>query len=340
METRPSQRDETDAERLDRNLSELLQELRVAQTGVQVLFAFLLVLPFNERFRDVSAYERGVYFATLLFAAGATLFLIAPSAHHRVLFRLQDKRHVVFLANTLALAGTASLALAMTGAILLITTFLFGAAPGAIVAAVTFAGFVFVWYAVPWRRRRSRRRGGGVDGDLVTAARAYAAERHVGQTRRADGAPFIRHPEEVAGLLRETGAPEPVVAAGLLHDVVEKTPATVGDLEERFGSEVARLVDAVSEDDRISSYAPRKRALIDSALGAGPNAAAVFAADKVCKVRDFRARLLRADGRDHLEARKLEYYRQSLVALERTMPDHPLVRRLRQELAEVETVAR
>src|SRR5947208_10981583 len=131
-----SGRDETDVERLDRNLAELLQELRVAQTGVQVLFAFLLVLPFNNRFAHVSAYERGVYFATLLLAAAATLFLIAPSAHHRILFRLQEKRHVVLVANYLALAGTGCLALAMTGAVLLITTFLFGALTGAIVGGL------------------------------------------------------------------------------------------------------------------------------------------------------------------------------------------------------------
>src|SRR5437868_6130425 len=127
-----SGRYETEEERLDRNLSELLQELRVAQTGVQVLFAFLLVLPFNNRFTKVTSYEKGVYFATLLLAAAATLLFIAPSAHHRILFRLQDKHHVVATANKLALAGTACLALAMTGAVLLITTFLFGVAEGAV----------------------------------------------------------------------------------------------------------------------------------------------------------------------------------------------------------------
>src|SRR5919198_1588803 len=160
MREEPSRRDETDVERLDRNLSELLQELRVAQTGVQVLFGFLLVLPFNNRFPEISDYQRGVYFATLLFAAAATLLFIAPSAHHRVLFRLQDKRHVVFLANSLALAGTACLALAMTGAILLITSFLFGTATGVAVAAVTLLAFGFVWYAVPLRRRPTLMRGG------------------------------------------------------------------------------------------------------------------------------------------------------------------------------------
>src|SRR5436190_7716134 len=157
-EIQPSGRYETPEERLDRNLSELLQELRVAQTGVQVLFAFLLVLPFNNRFAQLSTYERGVYFATLLLAAAATLFLIAPSAHHRILFRLQEKRHIVLVANYLALAGTACLALAMTGAVLLITTFLFGTVTGAVVAGVTLVAFALVWYAVPLRRRLRLRR--------------------------------------------------------------------------------------------------------------------------------------------------------------------------------------
>lgn len=155
----PSGRDETEEQRLDRNLGELLQELRVAQTGVQVLFAFLLVLPFNNRFTKVTSYEKGVYFATLLLAAAATLLFIAPSAHHRILFRLQDKHHVVSTANKLALAGTACLALAMTGAVLLITTFLFGVVEGAAVAAVTLLAFSGVWYGLPLRRRwRVKRR--------------------------------------------------------------------------------------------------------------------------------------------------------------------------------------
>jgi MFS family permease len=152
--TRPSGREETEDERLDRNLAELLQEVRVAQTGVQVLFAFLLVLPFTNRFAEVTSAEKGVFIATLALAAVSTLFLIAPSAHHRVLFRLQDKRHVVLIANDLALAGTAALALAMTGSMLLITSFLFGTAAGISAGAVTALAFAAVWYAMPFQRRR------------------------------------------------------------------------------------------------------------------------------------------------------------------------------------------
>jgi hypothetical protein len=152
--TRPSGREESEEERLDRNLAELLQEVRVAQTGVQVLFAFLLVLPFTNRFAQVTPAEKGIYIATLALAAISTLFLIAPSAHHRVLFRLQDKRHIVLIANDLALAGTAALALAMTGSMLLITSFLFGTAAGISAGAVTALAFAAVWYAMPFQRRR------------------------------------------------------------------------------------------------------------------------------------------------------------------------------------------
>jgi predicted neutral ceramidase superfamily lipid hydrolase len=159
--TRPSGRQETEEERLDRNLAELLQEVRVAQTGVQVLFAFLLVLPFTNRFAQVTGYEKGVYIATLALAAVSTLFLIAPSAHHRVLFRLQDKRHIVLIANDLALAGTAALALAMTGSMLLITSFLFGTAAGIAAGAITAIAFAAVWYAIPFQRRRDLLRQGG-----------------------------------------------------------------------------------------------------------------------------------------------------------------------------------
>src|SRR6476469_3807094 len=92
-------RNESAAERLDRNLGELLQELRVAQTGVQILFAFLLTLPFTQRFGEVTRFERDVYFVTLMCAGSASAFLIAPVSYHRLLFRQREKHHVVFAAN-------------------------------------------------------------------------------------------------------------------------------------------------------------------------------------------------------------------------------------------------
>ena len=146
-------RDETEEERLDRNLTELLNELRVALPGVQVLFAFLLGVPFTQRFSELAAYQEDVYFGTLICAAAATAFLIAPSAHHRIEFRLQDKRHIVFLANRFAIVGLAFLAFAMTGVVLLITDFLFSPVATAVATSLTALLFLLLWYVMPFRRR-------------------------------------------------------------------------------------------------------------------------------------------------------------------------------------------
>jgi hypothetical protein len=147
-------RPETDAERVDRNLGELLGELRVALPGVQVLFAFLLVVPFNQRFADVTPFQEKVYFVTLLCSAAASAFLIAPSVHHRVEFRRQDKEHIVVVGNRLATAGLAFLAIAMTGVILLVTDVLFHTAMTVAAAVVVGATFAVLWFALPLRRRR------------------------------------------------------------------------------------------------------------------------------------------------------------------------------------------
>jgi high-affinity Fe2+/Pb2+ permease len=150
-------RDETEEERLDRNLTELLNELRVALPGVQVLFAFLLGVPFTQRFAELRGYQEDIYYATLICAAAAAVFLIAPSAHHRIEFRLQDKRHIVFLANRFAIAGLAFLALAMTGVVLLITDLLFGNVATVIATSLTAFTFTFLWYVMPLLRRRRLR---------------------------------------------------------------------------------------------------------------------------------------------------------------------------------------
>src|SRR5215211_363976 len=108
-----SERNETELERSDRHLSELMQEVRVAQTGVQVLFGFLLTVPFTARFEVLSQSQRALYFATLAVAGCAAMLLIAPSSHHRVLFRCGDKDHLVRVANRYALAGLGCVAVAM-----------------------------------------------------------------------------------------------------------------------------------------------------------------------------------------------------------------------------------
>jgi hypothetical protein len=146
------QQGETEKERLDRNLAELLQELRVAIPGVQVLFAFLLVVPFNQRFPEITTFQRTLYFVTLLLATAATACLIAPTAHHRVEFRAQDKKRIVFAATKLAIVGLALLAAAMTGAVMLITDLLYHATTVAIVAGVLALGFASLWFGWPVKR--------------------------------------------------------------------------------------------------------------------------------------------------------------------------------------------
>jgi hypothetical protein len=145
--------EETDKQRLDRNLEELLGELRVALPGVQVLFAFLLVVPFNQGYGRMSAFDRHVYFATLLATTLASILLIAPTVHHRIEFRHGDRAHLVESANRLTIAGLVVLAAAITGALLLISNLLFGTA-AAIVTTVAVVGTIAaVWYGMPMHRR-------------------------------------------------------------------------------------------------------------------------------------------------------------------------------------------
>jgi hypothetical protein len=153
MAERPSGREESEKQRLDRNLGELLQELRVALPGVQVLFAFLLTVPFQGGFERITPFQEKVYFACLLLTAVSASLLISPTSYHRMTFRLQQKRHMVFLANRFAIAGLACLALAMTGVVVLVTDVLFGALATAVVGAATFVMFTLLWFALPLHRR-------------------------------------------------------------------------------------------------------------------------------------------------------------------------------------------
>lgn len=170
--------------------------------------------------------------------------------------------------------------------------------------------------------------------DLVTrlpktrAALAYAEEHHAGQRRKADGAPFIEHPVEVAWLLYRVGAPDHVIAAGVLHDTIEKAGASVGELRERFGPRTARLVVALSEDPKISGYARRKAALREQVAAAGSEALMVFAADKISKVREL-------GSSRSVARRRLTHYRRCLELLERLLSDSPLVTQLRAEFDRV-----
>jgi len=147
---------ETTAERLDRNYNELLQELRVAQAGVQILFAFLLTLAFSQRFVQTSSFQRGTYVVTLLFAAGAAALLISPVAFHRIVFRRRQKDELVDSSNRLALGGLAMLLVAMVGAVLLILDLVLGGVVAAVLTAVVAAWFVGFWVVLPLARREPR----------------------------------------------------------------------------------------------------------------------------------------------------------------------------------------
>ncbi len=165
----------------------------------------------------------------------------------------------------------------------------------------------------------------------------FADEHHAGQRREVDDAPFVMHPQEVAGLLHDAGYEDEVVAAGVLHDVIEDTSANRADLEERFGPEVARLVAAVTDDPAIEDAAERKAALRLQVAAAGENAAVIFAADKVSKARELR--LIGTRGPLEPAARmKLDHYRESLDMLDQLIPGHELVERLRSELERIQAL--
>jgi (p)ppGpp synthase/HD superfamily hydrolase len=167
---------------------------------------------------------------------------------------------------------------------------------------------------------------------MTRAALEFALERHAGQVRGDHYAPFVQHPLEVASLLSLAGYDDAVVASGVLHDVLENTYTDVGEVEDRFGETVAALVQVVSEDVSITQDQTRKAALRAQVARSPAQAAAIFAADKVSKVRELRARLsygLSPEGADH----KVDHYEASLAMLEQRLGErNALVRQLRFEL--------
>ncbi|RJK93883.1 amine oxidase [Vallicoccus soli] len=138
---------------LDRNLNELLQELRVAQTGVQILFAFLLTLPFNARFDGTTEVQRVAYVVTLLLSAAATGTLIAPVAFHRLVFRRGKREELVRVANTLAVVGLGLLLLAVSGAVFLVVDVVVGGTGAVLLAGGAAAWFLVLWVLLPLRAR-------------------------------------------------------------------------------------------------------------------------------------------------------------------------------------------
>lgn len=146
---------ETKDERLNRELIELLNELRVALPGVQMLFGFLLAVPFTNRFPNITDTQLYVYYFTFMSTAAATIFLIAPTAYHRLRFRQRDKEQLIQTATRLTIVGTACLATALSGAVYLVSDLLFHAAATAIAAAAAAGLLLWLWYGLPlWRRAR------------------------------------------------------------------------------------------------------------------------------------------------------------------------------------------
>jgi hypothetical protein len=141
--------------RVDRELIELLNELRIVLPGVQVLFAFLLILPFNQGFAKVSDTQRAVYFGSFICTALATALFIAPSTYHRLRFRQRDKERMLFTANKLTIAGTILLLIATAGVVYLITDVLYHNVTAGLITAGMTAWFVWFWYGLPLSRRVS-----------------------------------------------------------------------------------------------------------------------------------------------------------------------------------------
>jgi uncharacterized membrane protein YhaH (DUF805 family) len=145
--------DETHEERVNRELIELLNELRVALPGVQVLFAFLLAVPFSERFAETTDLQRDSYMVALLSTLAGSVFLIAPSAYHRIRFRDRDKEALLQISNLFAIVGMVFLAIGMTAVVFLVTDLIFKATVTAVVTSLAAGLFALVWFALPLLRK-------------------------------------------------------------------------------------------------------------------------------------------------------------------------------------------
>jgi Family of unknown function (DUF6328) len=150
----PDPRNESEAERDDRNLAELLQELRVTGLGVQVLFGFLLSLPFTNRFARLSHGQRDLYLATLVLSALATALLLGPVAYHRLVFRRGQKEGLVRTASVMAIGGLAVVGLAVSAAVLLVTGFVASGVPAVLITVFVVCVLGILWFAFPLARRR------------------------------------------------------------------------------------------------------------------------------------------------------------------------------------------
>jgi hypothetical protein len=153
MSTDVEHSEESEKERVDRELGELLEEVRVAIPGAEVLFAFLLGVAFTERLGEATSMQRNVYFATLLCTAAATALLIAPSAYHRIGFREVDKAQMLFSATRMMIGSLVLLLVAVSGAVFLVGDILYSSRTAAIAGALIAGWFVAFWFALPLVRR-------------------------------------------------------------------------------------------------------------------------------------------------------------------------------------------
>ena len=145
---------EEESERLERNITDLLNELRVAGTGIQVMFAFLLVVPFNAGWKNASSFDRTVYFIGLLCIATASVLLIAPSVHHRLLFRQRQRSYLVQVGTRLAIVAAVFLAVGLTAILVLISNFVIGTAAAVTVGIAAAVIVATIWFLLPLSRRR------------------------------------------------------------------------------------------------------------------------------------------------------------------------------------------
>lgn len=150
-------RHETPMQRLDRNWASLLQELRVVQTGVQILTGFLLTVPFQDVFYEQDTVFHGVYLATVSASVSATVLLLAPAAMHRILFRRHRLRELVYAAQRFAIGGLIFLGLALTGVMMMMFELVIGRSVGWIAGGVSVLVFIYFWFVFPWRYRRRGR---------------------------------------------------------------------------------------------------------------------------------------------------------------------------------------
>lgn len=176
------------------------------------------------------------------------------------------------------------------------------------------------------------------DSDLLGQALSTAASAHVGQ-RRSDGSPYLSHPLRVCELLAHAGADERTLAGALLHDAVEDSELTAGDVAERFGAEIGELVAALTDDPAIDDWVARKDGLRAQVAAAGPRAAAIYAADKLANLREMRT-LYAERGESAIDLHKapsldlrVEAWAQDVAMIERVAPELELLAPLRAELA-------